>query len=408
MYSSRRDRGLSKNRLSQHGDRASPARHQSFCLGGPAAATAGWAFNAAALHDMSIVGLAKFRAAVRKYWPRARPLALILLYHRIAEPATDPQLLSVARERFSQQMAHLARHYEVVSLQELVSRLRRNAAAGSRLAAVTFDDGYADNLSNAKPILESCKVPATVFVSTGFLENRSECWWDELEDLLLYPSSLPGCLELEIEGRRFEWTLGDEAAYRDRDFAAHKDWTVLRPDDPTSRHRIYRELCRLLRPLDEGSRQRSLRALRAWAGGQSERPCFHQMLTADGIGRLAAGPFVEVGAHTQSHPVLARLSVADQREEIGSSKKCLEGILGRSVRSFAYPYGAKSDYTEFTTALVKEEGFALACSNYPQPVAAGADVYQLPRFVVRNWTQERFIRVLESWWNGTGEPGCDQ
>lgn len=404
MYASRGDRGLSKNRLRPaRGDRASPARHQR-----PAAATAGWASDAAGLHDMSIAGLAKFRATVRKYWPRARPLALILLYHRVAEPATDPQLLSVAQERFARQMACLARHYEVVSLQELVRRIGRNAAAGPRLAAVTFDDGYADNLSNAKSILESCKVPATVFVSTGFLENRSECWWDELEDLLLYPSSLPGCLQLEIDGRRFEWTLGNEATYRDHDFASHKNWTVLRPDDPTNRHRVYRELCRLLRPLEEGARQRSLHALRAWAGGQHDRPCFHHMLSADGIRRLAAGPYVEVGAHTQSHPVLARLPVADQREEIGSSKKCLEGILGRSVTSFAYPYGTKSDYTDYTTALVKEEGFALACSNYPQAVAAGADVYQLPRFVVRNWDQERFMRVLESWWNGTREGDCDQ
>ena len=356
---------------------------------------------------MNIRGLTRFRSRLRKLWPRPRPFGLILLYHRIASLPTDPQLLSVTPERFASQMQHVSRHYEVISLEELVSRLHRGRLS-SRVIAVTFDDGYRDNLLTAKPILESCRAPATVFVSTGNLDGQAECWWDELERLFLHPSSLPRFLQLKIDGRLFEWTLGDDAGYRQEDFMSHRSWTVLRSDDPTNRHRVYRALCRLLRPLNEQAREQTLHELRVWAGGGRQNSLGgHLMLTRDEVEHLAEGPYVKVGAHTASHPVLACLPLAGQREEIGSSKKSLEDILGQSVDGFAYPYGTRSDYTEDTTALVKETGFSFACSNFPDTVSARSDVYQLPRFVVRNWDDARFVRALTSWWEGgAGEEAC--
>jgi peptidoglycan/xylan/chitin deacetylase (PgdA/CDA1 family) len=158
---------------------------------------------------MNIPGLSRISAAVRKLRPRARPIGLILLYHRVAAPGTDPQLLSVTPERFAGHMAYLSRDFEVVSLRELVER-KSKAGHRSRVVAVTFDDGYADNLSQAKPILESFRVPATVFVSTAALETGSALWWDALEHLLLHPSSLPSALTLQIDGQRLEWELGDD------------------------------------------------------------------------------------------------------------------------------------------------------------------------------------------------------
>ena len=356
---------------------------------------------------MNVPGLTRFRSNLRKLWPRARPFGVILLYHRIATPPTDPQLLSVTPERFASQMQHVSRYYEVVSLEELVSRMQHGRLS-SRVIAVTFDDGYRDNLLTAKPILESCRVPATVFVSTGNLDSQAESWWDELEHLFLHPSLLPSSLQLNIDGRLVEWTLGDDARYRQEDFISHRSWTVLRSDDPTNRHRMYRALCRLLRPLDGQARQQTLHRLRVWAGGRQESPCGHLMLARDEVRHLAEGKYVKVGAHTASHPVLACLPLAGQREEIGSSKKSLEDILGHCVDSFAYPYGTRSDYTERTTALVKETGFSFACSNFPETVSARSDVYQLPRFVVRNWDEARFVRALTSWWEGgAGEEACD-
>jgi peptidoglycan/xylan/chitin deacetylase (PgdA/CDA1 family) len=304
-------------------------------------------------------------------------------------------------------MAYLSSHFDVVSLPELVSRLPE-AGAGSRLAAVTFDDGYADNLSHAKPILEAGKVPATVFVATAALAAGSAFWWDEVEQLLLHPSWLPSSLKLEIDGRIFEWDIGDDAKYTNEDFASHRTWNVLHADDPTRRHHLYRALCRLLKPLTQETRQRALSDLRAWAGLTLDRRPPSPMLTRENLCRLAEGPWVELGAHTRSHQVLADLPLAAQRNEIVSSKECLEAIAGRPITTFAYPYGTRADYSQDTAKLVREAGFALACSNYPEAVTRTADVYQLPRFVVRNWTAERFARTLAAWWDGSVEEQGDR
>lgn len=351
---------------------------------------------------MKMPGLAGITGKLRRLRPRRRPVGVILLYHRVAAPATDPQLLSVAPDRFAGHMAYLSRHFEIVSLHELVRRMP-NAAAGSRLVAVTFDDGYADNLSHAKPVLESCQARATVFVATAALETDSTFWWDELEQLLLHPSRLPSSLKLEIEGRAFEWDLQDDGIYTSEAFASHRTWNVLRADDPTRRHGLYRALCLRFKPLSEAARSRALSDLRAWAGLRHEDRAEPRMLTREGVRRLAGGPWVEVGAHTASHQVLAGLSLDAQRAEITASKDCLEALTGRPVTTFAYPYGTRADYTNDTARLVKEAGFALACSNYPEAVSGTSDVYQLPRFVVRDWSEERFASTLATWWKGSVE-----
>ena len=124
------------------------------------------------------------------------------------------------------------------------------------------------------------------------------------------------------------------------------------------------------------------------------------MLTRDDLRSLASGRWVDIGAHTVSHPVLAGLPLPSQRREISSSKHQLETVIGKPVSSFAYPYGTRADYTEETASLVQEEGFALACANYPDTVVAPSDAYQLPRFVVRDWTEEQFAGHVSAWWEG--------
>jgi peptidoglycan/xylan/chitin deacetylase (PgdA/CDA1 family) len=132
------------------------------------------------------------------------------------------------------------------------------------------------------------------------------------------------------------------------------------------------------------------------------------MLTRDEVRNLAAGLWVEVGAHTVSHPVLADLPLAVQRSEIACSRQCLEDTVGRPVTTFAYPYGTRADYSKATASLVEEEGFALACSNFAEAVTRTSNVYQLPRFVVRDWPEEQFARTLAAWWDGReGDEGCD-
>src|SRR5689334_19132029 len=94
-----------------------------------------------------------------------RSAAVILMYHRIGEPGEDPWALAVSPRHFSEHPQVLGHRRELVPLHDLASRVVEGKAV-DRLAALTFDDGYADNLYEAKPRLQENRMPATVFVTT--------------------------------------------------------------------------------------------------------------------------------------------------------------------------------------------------------------------------------------------------
>ena len=332
-------------------------------------------------------------------WIKGKPVseALILVYHRVVALPLDPQLLSVTAEHFAEHLEVLHRYYRPIRLLELVDT--QGSVKPSRAVVITFDDGYADNLYNAKPLLERYDVPATVFVSTGYVGGKREFWWDELERLLLKPGTLPETLNLSVNGKRSEWTIGEGAFYAVSECERHRDWNVELKRDPSSRHTLYRTLCRLLRPLPEAERQQVLDALFAWAGAETRIRPTHRVLSSKEVVQLAKEGLVEVGSHSVTHPVLSALATELQRAEIVQSKAYLEEILDHPVTSFAYPYGSKSDYTEATVGLLQEAKYDCACANFAEQVRPGCNSFQLPRVLVRDCDGEVFGRLLHRWFH---------
>jgi len=346
---------------------------------------------------VKIRGIGILRRSGQQIRDKFTPAALTLVYHRVAEVASDPQLLCVTPQRFAEQLDVLQKKYNPLSLRELFISLQ-DGNIPRKGVVVTFDDGYADNLYNAKPLLERYSIPATIFVATGSLGLGREFWWDELDRLLLQPRRLPETLRLNINGSAFESDLNEAAYYGEDDFQRYCRWNVTEQNDPTPRQTLYRTLCQLFRPLPEEERQKALEELRAWAGAEPAGRPSHRALSPDEVIQLTNDDLVEVGAHTVSHSVLSALPMAVQRAEIEKSKARLEEIQGRTVTSFSYPYGSPSDYTGETVAGVKEAGFDCACSNFQGKVRMGIDPYQLPRFLVRNWTGREFESRLKEFW----------
>jgi peptidoglycan/xylan/chitin deacetylase (PgdA/CDA1 family) len=279
---------------------------------------------------------------------------------------------------------------------EELSRSLLDGSVPDGAVVVTFDDGYADNLHNAKPLLERYGVPATIFISSGFLGSEKEYWWDELDRLLLQPGKLPRRLSLNINGNSLEWGLAEAARYRPTKARQHREWRAWK-NPPTPRHSIYKSLWEELHPMAEDVRHSVLEELRGWANmGASGRPA-HRLLSLDEVRNLAQGNLIEVGAHTVTHPALSTLSICSQWDEIMNSKLHLEEILGRPVDSFAYPYGKQSDYTADTTNLVREAGFLCACANFAGVVEQSTGLYELPRIHVPNFDQARFAEWMTKW-----------
>jgi peptidoglycan/xylan/chitin deacetylase (PgdA/CDA1 family) len=323
------------------------------------------------------------------------PNALIVLYHRVAEPPCDPQRLSVSPRHFADHLQVIKTLGSAVSVQHLEETRRQRRLAPTTLV-VTFDDGYADSLHHAKPLLERHDVPATVFVSSGYVGQACEFWWDELERLMLHPGTLPEVLRLSVNGTPHEWPLGAESHYTTEAFERDRRWNFSRPQERV-RQRAYLTLCRLLSPLTPQQRDQALDTLRTAAGvGPAGRPS-HRALTPREVLALADGGLVEIGSHAVTHSTLSALPIASQREEIRQSRERLEEILGRPVSSFAYPFGTRTDYTSETVDAVRTSGFVSACSNFEGLVDRRTDSYQLPRHVVRDWDGDTFARTVQQW-----------
>jgi peptidoglycan/xylan/chitin deacetylase (PgdA/CDA1 family) len=344
-------------------------------------------------------GIGRLRQGLaRNRRKRREPRSLILLYHQIAELRSDPWALRVTPRHFTEHLEVLREHARPIRLQQL-SKSLLDENVPDRSVVVTFDDGYADNLHNAKPMLERCGIPATIFLVTGNIGREREFWWDKLDRLLLQPGTLPAALSLRLNGRTYRWELGETNHYSEEASQRYQGWRAWE-GAPSSRHALYISLWELLHSLTESEQQQLLGQLVAWAGAESAGRPTHRCLSFEEVAALTQGELVEVGAHTVTHPALSALPAASQRDEILKSKARLEEFLGSPVDSFAYPYGKGRDYTAETVSIVREAGFSCACSSLAGVVERSTDPFRLPRMHVEDCDGDEFAKRLSRWFDG--------
>jgi peptidoglycan/xylan/chitin deacetylase (PgdA/CDA1 family) len=298
------------------------------------------------------------------------PPVIVLGYHRVTRLPSDPHQLAVTPENFREQMQYLRHHCRIVRLDADWSDLREPAVA------VTFDDGYVDNLHQALPILAEAEVPATFFICTGPLSTRGEFWSDELEHLVRGEGDRPGTFVLDDREHGCRWP----SAGRDERLALHDRLRGLMLKIPPQRRDTW---------LDQ---------LRFWAGSDRMGRDAYRALTPAELCVLSASPLVTLGAHGVTHTPLAVLSEEEQREELAQSKHRLEVLSGRDVTVFAYPFGRREDYSRTTCRLCRETGFRRAVTTLPGQVHRWTDPLQIPRQLVRDWDARTFAARLERFW----------
>lgn len=318
--------------------------------------------------------IAPFGASgLARTWRRLRGSAgraMILMYHRVSNE-TDYLGLSVAPDAFSRQMQALRRSTRVEPLVELVERLARPEPMAHDVVAITFDDGYRDNLEHAAPILRSLRLPATVFVSVGFVERTA---WPAGERLArafaeLWRSKVP-----------------PDAWHGDDGLATRVRSALARPG--TMEELVL--LRQLLKQLPEGG-EHVLSALEDLAGSRTRDD--RLMLDWDGVRALSAAG-IEVASHAVSHKILATIGRADAEEEIRSSKARLESEIGRSVAGFAFPNGHAGDFLPEHLAMLRHAGYAYACTGETGYNLPGADPYRLKRIGVGRDSPELLLLKL--------------
>jgi peptidoglycan/xylan/chitin deacetylase (PgdA/CDA1 family) len=298
--------------------------------------------------------------------------ALILGYHRVAPTGNDYYDMCVSPENFEQQLSILREAATPITLEQFVES-QHTKTLPPRSVVITFDDGYIDNLQNARPLLKQYQVPAILFVATGYFGRLF--WWDELAQLIKESVNPPKNLNLNLNGQIIQWDVVRESE---------------------AKTNLLQEIYQLLLPLDEKSRQDLLAQLHEWAGFRTslvEESDMRCMVESE-IKQIARDEVITIGAHTVTHPRLTDLPTEGQQLEIDQSKNRLQKIIDRPVKYFSYPNGA---YNETTKSLLKRAGFTAACASYNDIARPGTDPFILPRFWVPNLDGVRFGRWLKHW-----------
>jgi peptidoglycan/xylan/chitin deacetylase (PgdA/CDA1 family) len=297
----------------------------------------------------------------------------VLLYHRVTDLETDPQLLAVSPANFDDHLEYLSSACHVLAIAEFEDILRNRKRFPANAILITFDDGYADNYLEALPILEKHKLQALFYVSTGTLGTGEEYWWDAIERIVLLSDQPPSQNEIEVNGEVFSLGSLDDGA----------------------RTKLYESLLPRLRRMPSEPRDKIIRKLAVIFGSEQPRET-HRAMTHEELSKMAESRSAVVGAHTHLHPSLGALNYQDQADEIRQSNEILEKELQRPLRHFSYPFGTVHDFNEDTLCIVREQGFAFVAANYPDVVNKQSDSLRFPRFLVRDWGVDEFKRQLKS------------
>lgn len=285
------------------------------------------------------------------------PHTLVLVYHRVVpEDRSDPLRRRLSSADFDQQLTWLRKLAPVVSLDTLTDQLQTGSLP-RRQVVITFDDGYRDNRYVAAPILQSHGLPATFYLTAGWIGTGRRWWWDEVEARLL------------------------ASVHR-----AGRGVCVKREELSRSIH----EICSQLRPLHPAERDRRLQEIGV------EPPPAHPMDLAMSWeeAREMARMGYTLGAHSMHHPALSALDEETARIEMLESRRVLEDRLGQPVTHFAYPYDEvmrrRRQVPAFLERIAREAGFQTAGTVVADTVTRWTNPLAMPRLVIGDWDLERF------------------
>lgn len=282
---------------------------------------------------------------------------LILMYHGVTrEPRRGLRNCEgkhVGVDRFVEQLRFIKTHRRVLPLAELVDGVVKGTSLRDAVA-LTFDDGYENNVTQAAPVLADLGLPATFFLATGYIDAARWMWVDRLEFALDRTErkalTLEGMPPISLEDRP-------------RALGALKKLAKQQPEAAVSRLVVrVDEQCGTPADAPEGDYR-----FMTWAQARA----------------LKAGGF-EVGAHTVNHPILSRVELAQGEQEMVDSRDAIRRELGACSEVFCYPNGKASDYTPDIMERAARHFYAALATN--RGPAQASERYQLRRIGVDHAT----------------------
>jgi len=298
------------------------------------------------------------------------------MYHNlIKSPLPVKAWTSIDAKEFYWQMEYLAKNYNVVPLPEIFTDLElRLPKEKQNIVAITFDDGLKSVSQIAEPILEEFNLKAICFVNPGLSTGEDRIWTDALYEMVL-ASSLQG-VDLPELGLK-------DIALRDLQDNRGKELARIKKRLKTVSNEEREHFLSILSQKVKYDKSKKI--------GEFELMTKREMINMHKRGRISIAP------HTFSHPILARLSKADQELQITESIQELKSWGVADINYFAYPNGSKDDFNEITISLLKENGISYAFSTIEAFYEQGIyDHYLIPRVPIGADTDREEFKALLS------------
>lgn len=253
----------------------------------------------------------------------------IYMYHGVTEaPLEFEDWCFIDSSSFHWQLKALREHFDIVSLIEAVERLRRRKI-DRPTAVITLDDGFQNNYDVAYPIFQELGLPATIFVTTGFVDTDDTLWYCRLHRALAASTKKT----LEWDGIFFDLLA------------------------PGAKARVSAEIQARLKRFPQSRLLEEVRCIVLMLGDDPDdsippESCY-RMLSREAISVMARSGLIEFGAHTVSHAILSLLSTEERYNEIRPSVAAVQGLTGQPCRLFAYPNGLAQDYNEDSMKILE-------------------------------------------------------
>jgi peptidoglycan/xylan/chitin deacetylase (PgdA/CDA1 family) len=314
--------------------------------------------------------LARIRAACRADVP-------ILAYHRVCDVEDedsfpfDIELVSANIADFRWQMEYVRQNFDPITFETLVKIMDGEMPAPPRPIIITFDDGFDDNFQNAFPILSSLDIPATIFLSTGYIGGEATFWYDRLAHLILRAPAG----DVTIEGLTGPIKLVSDVSSRRKALRSVLTELKLMPNE--LRLKVLKSL-----DIKLGSAQSDLASI-------DSRPLHWNQV------REMAHFGIEFGSHTVTHPILANLTDDELRFELVRSRRDIEAQIGKTVHAISYPVGGRTAFNDRVRLAANRAGYRLGVSYIPGTnLLSDLDDYGLRRQHVERYTDRSYFAAM--------------
>jgi len=293
---------------------------------------------------------------IKKQLSKYKPC--ILTYHGVVKDSLNVPVWSfIDEKKFKEQIKLLSENYNCISLNQLITDIRNNTIK-PRSVVITFDDGFENNYSVAFPILKKYNVPATIFLTAGYINTNELIWPDKLLTILQIPDQ-----SIYFQNEIHSTSTPDEKAKAF--FAITRALKQLHP------YQINTELERIVTEnninYENDVNEQTFRSIKIMNWAQAKE--------------MQDSKLIDFGSHTITHTIVSRLSEQEAYNEINESKKIIENHLG-PINLFAYPNGTLDDFTPINRQQAIDAGYTAICTAITGVTDKNSNLYDLKRITV--------------------------